>query len=63
MMAPVPILHVCLCTQYSFIYHFFGLLWTNQFIIGCSYVTVAGEVNSFLGLEENMPLQARAMVA
>jgi len=30
--------------QYAFIYHFFGLLWTNQFIVGFSCVTVAGAI-------------------
>lgn len=29
--------------QYAFIYHFFGLLWTNQFIVGLACVTIAGE--------------------
>lgn len=32
--------------QYAFIYHFFGLLWTNQFIVGLSCVTIAGEEES-----------------
>lgn len=30
--------------KYMFIYHFFGLLWTNQFIVGFSCVTIAGEL-------------------
>mmetsp|Transcript_11641 Transcript_11641/g.31727 ORF Transcript_11641/g.31727 Transcript_11641/m.31727 type:complete len:793 (-) Transcript_11641:1356-3734(-) len=33
--------------KYSFIYHFFGLLWTNQFIVGFSSVTIAGAIGSF----------------
>ena len=28
--------------KYAFIYHFFGLLWTNQFLVGFSSVTIAG---------------------
>jgi len=36
--------------QYAFIYHFFGLLWTSQFIIGLACVTIAGNlsVNGYL---------------
>lgn len=33
--------------RYAFIYHFFGLLWTNQFIVGISCVTIAGAIGSF----------------
>ena len=33
--------------RYAFIYHFFGLLWTNQFIVGLSCVTVAGAIGQF----------------
>ena len=29
--------------RYAFIYHFFGLLWTNQVIIGIACVTIAGK--------------------
>lgn len=44
--------------RYFFIYHFFGLLWTNQFIVGLSCVTIAGAIGSFYwagGIKENMP--------
>jgi choline transporter-like protein 2/4/5 len=44
--------------QYAFIYHFFGLLWINQFIVGLACVTIAGAIGSFYwagGKEENMP--------
>ena len=33
--------------KYMFLYHLFGLLWTNQFIIGLGYVTIAGAVANF----------------
>jgi hypothetical protein len=33
--------------KYAFIFHFFGLLWTNQFIVGLSSVVVAGAVANF----------------
>lgn len=33
--------------RYAFIYHFFGLLWTSQFIIGISCVTIAGAIGQF----------------
>ena len=33
--------------RYAFIYHFFGLLWTNQVIVGISCVTVAGAIGTF----------------
>ncbi|KAK9804898.1 hypothetical protein WJX72_010746 [[Myrmecia] bisecta] len=33
--------------QYMFIYHFFGLLWTNQFIVGFGYVCIAGAIAQF----------------
>lgn len=33
--------------RYAFIYHFFGLLWTNQFIVGISCVTIAGAIGQF----------------
>lgn len=33
--------------KYAFIFHLFGLLWTNQFIVGLSSVVVAGAVASF----------------
>lgn len=33
--------------KYAFIYHFFGLLWTNQVIIGFSCVTIAGAIGQF----------------
>ncbi len=29
--------------KWAFIYHFFGLLWTNQVIVGFTCVTIAGE--------------------
>ena len=29
--------------RYAFIYHFFGLLWTQQFIVGVACVTIAGK--------------------
>ncbi|KAJ9522324.1 hypothetical protein QJQ45_008201 [Haematococcus lacustris] len=44
--------------QYAFLYHFFGLLWTNQFIIGATHVTVAGAIASYYfahGDSMNMP--------
>jgi solute carrier family 44 (choline transporter-like protein), member 2/4/5 len=28
--------------KYAFLYHFFGLLWTNQVLVGISCVTIAG---------------------
>ncbi len=31
--------------KYAFLYHFFGLLWTAQFIVGLSCVTIAGEIH------------------
>lgn len=33
--------------KYAFIYHFFGLLWTNQFIVGFACVTIAGAIASY----------------
>jgi len=33
--------------KYLFLYHFFGLLWTNQFIVGFGYVVIAGAVAHF----------------
>lgn len=33
--------------KYMFLYHVFGLLWTNQFIIGMGYVIIAGAVANF----------------
>ena len=33
--------------KYMFLYHLFGLLWTNQFIIGLGYVAIAGAVANF----------------
>ncbi|GFR50844.1 hypothetical protein Agub_g13116 [Astrephomene gubernaculifera] len=33
--------------KYAFIYHFFGLLWTNQVIVGFSCVTIAGAVGHY----------------
>lgn len=33
--------------KYAFIFHFFGLLWTNQFIVGLSSVVVAGAVANY----------------
>ncbi|GAX82666.1 hypothetical protein CEUSTIGMA_g10092.t1 [Chlamydomonas eustigma] len=33
--------------RYAFIYHFFGLLWTNQFIVGLSCVTISGAIGSY----------------
>uniref|UniRef100_A0A7S0RW54 Choline transporter-like protein n=1 Tax=Chlamydomonas leiostraca TaxID=1034604 RepID=A0A7S0RW54_9CHLO len=33
--------------KYAFIYHFFGLLWTNQFIVGFGCVTIAGAIASY----------------
>eukprot|EP00198_Chlamydomonas_reinhardtii_P000183 XP_001689518.1 predicted protein [Chlamydomonas reinhardtii] len=44
--------------KYAFIYHFFGLLWTNQVIIGFTYVTIAGAIAHFYwsrGDSANMP--------
>ncbi|KAL3136905.1 hypothetical protein ABBQ32_006513 [Trebouxia sp. C0010 RCD-2024] len=44
--------------QYLFIYHFFGLLWTNQFIVGFGYVVIAGAVAHFYwsrGEKSKMP--------
>jgi choline transporter-like protein 2/4/5 len=33
--------------QYAQLYHFFGLLWTNQFISGIGIMTIAGAVSSW----------------
>eukprot|EP00882_Tetradesmus_deserticola_P032381 GHRQ01036732.1.p1 GENE.GHRQ01036732.1~~GHRQ01036732.1.p1 ORF type:complete len:143 (+),score=50.40 GHRQ01036732.1:192-620(+) len=33
--------------MYAFIYHLFGLLWTNQFIVGFCSVVVAGAVANY----------------
>ncbi|KAI8472764.1 MAG: plasma-membrane choline transporter-domain-containing protein [Monoraphidium minutum] len=33
--------------MYAFIFHLFGLLWANQFIVGFSSVVVAGAVGSY----------------
>jgi choline transporter-like protein 2/4/5 len=33
--------------MYAFIYHLFGLLWTNQFIVGFASVVVAGSVAQY----------------
>lgn len=33
--------------KYAFIFHFFGLLWSNQFIVGLSSVVVAAAVAQF----------------
>lgn len=33
--------------KYAFIFHFFGLLWTNQFIVGLSSVVIAGAVANY----------------
>jgi choline transporter-like protein 2/4/5 len=33
--------------MYAFIYHLFGLLWTNQFIVGFCNVVVAGAVANY----------------
>lgn len=33
--------------KYAFVYHFFGLLWTNQFIVGFSCVVIAGAIGSY----------------
>ncbi|PNH05032.1 Choline transporter-like protein 2, partial [Tetrabaena socialis] len=44
--------------KYAFIFHFFGLLWTNQVIIGFSCVTIAGAIAHFYwsrGDSVNMP--------
>ena len=44
--------------QYAFIYHFFGLLWTSQFLVGLGCVTIAAAIGSYYwagGNEENMP--------
>jgi len=32
---------------YAFLYHIFGLLWTNQFIVAFSSTVVAGAVGSY----------------
>jgi choline transporter-like protein 2/4/5 len=34
--------------KYAFIYHFFGLLWTNQVLVGFTCVTVAGALTCCL---------------
>ncbi|KXZ44390.1 hypothetical protein GPECTOR_68g361 [Gonium pectorale] len=44
--------------KYAFVYHFFGLLWTNQVIVGFSCVTIAGAIGHFYwsrGDSANMP--------
>ncbi|GLC34986.1 hypothetical protein PLESTB_001185800 [Pleodorina starrii] len=44
--------------KYAFIYHFFGLLWTNQVIVGFTCVTIAGAIAHFYwsrGDSSNMP--------
>lgn len=33
--------------KYMFLYHLFGILWANQFIVGFGYVVVAGSVANF----------------
>lgn len=33
--------------MYAFIYHLFGLLWTNQFVVGFCSVVVAGAVANY----------------
>lgn len=33
--------------MYSFIFHLFGLLWTNQFIVGFCSVVVAGAIANY----------------
>ncbi|GIL73734.1 hypothetical protein Vretifemale_3863 [Volvox reticuliferus] len=44
--------------KYAFIYHFFGLLWTNQVIVGFTCVTIAGSIGQYYwsrGDSANMP--------
>lgn len=44
--------------RYAFLYHLFGLLWTNQFIVGISCVTISGAIGSYYwagGVRERMP--------
>ena len=33
--------------KYAFIYHFFGLLWTNQFIVAFGCVVIAGAIGQY----------------
>jgi len=44
--------------QYLMIYHFFGFLWITQFLIGFTYVVIAGSIANFYwnrGNKQNMP--------
>lgn len=44
--------------KYAFAYHFFGLLWTNQFIVGWGMVVIAGAIGSYYwarGNSDEMP--------
>lgn len=45
--------------KYMFLYHLFGILWTNQFIVGFGYVIIAGSVANFYwtrGNSQEMPM-------
>jgi len=45
--------------RYMMLYHIFGLLWTNQFILGFGYTVVAGAIANFYwarGDSRNMPV-------
>lgn len=33
--------------RYMFLYHLFGLLWTNQFLVGFGYVVIALAISSY----------------
>ncbi|KAF8064488.1 CHER1 [Scenedesmus sp. PABB004] len=45
--------------RYAFAFHLFGLLWTNQFIIGFASVVVAGAVAGFYWARGDARAQAR----
>ncbi|KAL0045810.1 hypothetical protein WJX82_005374 [Trebouxia sp. C0006] len=45
--------------EYAFIYHFFGLLWTNQFIVGFGYVTVALAIAHYYWTRGNREVMPR----
>lgn len=45
--------------KYMFLYHLFGVLWTNQFIVGFGHVIIAGSVANFYwtrGNSQDMPM-------
>ncbi|KAJ7514833.1 hypothetical protein O6H91_23G061500 [Diphasiastrum complanatum] len=49
-------------TRYLLIYHLFGLLWTWQFIVGFSYVVIAGIFSSYYWCRGDSSLASSTMI-